>query len=156
MKLGSTFVLRTVIVLMALAVVALCTLGLPQLILVELSGDFDYGVIFVAMYISAVPFFIALRQAWKLLNYIDTNKVFSVTSVMALSKIKYAAFIISAFYTAGMPYIFYIAQQDDAPGVALIGFVIIGASFVIGTAAAVFQQLLQNVLDIKSENELTV
>jgi hypothetical protein len=55
-----------------------------------------------------------------------------------------------------MPYIFYVADKDDAPGVAAIGFAIIGLSFVIAVAAAVFQRLLQNAVDIKSENDLTV
>ena len=59
-------------------------------------------------------------------------------------------------YAAGMPYVFYVADQDDAPGVVAIGLVIIGASFVIATAAAVFQKLVQNAVDIKSENDLTV
>lgn len=55
-----------------------------------------------------------------------------------------------------MPYIFSVAQRDDAPGVALLGFIFIGASLAVATAAAVFQKLLNNVIDIKSENELTV
>lgn len=55
-----------------------------------------------------------------------------------------------------MPYVFYVADRDDALGLAAIGFVFIGASFVIGTAAAVFQSLMQNAVDIKSENDLTV
>jgi hypothetical protein len=59
-------------------------------------------------------------------------------------------------YVVGMPYIFHAADKDDAPGVALIGFVIIFASFVIATAAGVFQRLVQNAVDIKSENDLTV
>jgi hypothetical protein len=77
-------------------------------------------------------------------------------SVRALKNIKYCAITISALYAAGMPYIFYAADRDDAPGVIVIGLVIIFASSVIATFAAVLQKLLQNVVEIKSENELTV
>ena len=156
MKRGSTTILRVAVALIGLIVLALCVFGLPQLIRSELSGDFDYGWIFVGMYAPAIPFFFALHQALKLLGNIDRNQAFTQLSVRALKNIKYCGFLISALFTAGMPYVFYVADRDDAPGVAALGFVIIGASFVIGTAAAVFQGLFQNAVDIKSENDLTV
>lgn len=156
MKRGSTMFLRGVVMLIGLVVLAICIFGLPRLIASEVAGDFDYGVIFLGMYVSAVPFFFALYQALKLLDYIDRNDAFTDEAVKALKNIKYAAFAIGALYTAGMPYIFYVGDRDDAPGVVALGFVIAGASFVIAVAAAVFQKLFQNAVDIKSENDLTV
>lgn len=154
MKLDSTLFLKFIISLIGLGVLALCVFALPAGIISDETGA--YRPILIGMYVPAIPFFIALFQTLKLLNYIHKNKVFSELSVNALKNIKYCAIAISALYTAGMPYIFYVADQDDAPGVAAIGFVIIFASMVIATAAAVFQKLLQNAVDIKSENDLTV
>jgi hypothetical protein len=154
MKRGSTLILKIVIILIALGVLALCVFVLPTGIRSDEVGD--YLPILMGMYVPAIPFFIALYQAIKLLNYIDRNKVFSEVSVKALKHIKYCAIAICVLYTAGMPYIFYVADKDDAPGVVAIGFVFIFASLVVAAAAAVFQRLLQNVLDIKSENDLTV
>ena len=122
----------------------------------ELGGDFDYGFLFLGMYVPAIPFFFALHQAYALLNLIDKNEAFSESSVRAFRNIKYAGLTISALYTAGMPYIFYLGDTDDAPGVVALGFVIIFASFVIATFAAVLQKLIQTAMDIKSENDLTV
>lgn len=156
MRQGSTHVLRGVIILLGLIVLGVCLLALPPAIRSEFRGDFDYGPILVGLYVPAVPFFFALYQAYKLLGYIDYNKAFSKASVNALRNIKYCALIISALFAVGMPYIFYVADRDDAPGVALIGFVIIGASFVIATFAGVLQKLIQNAVEIKSENDLTV
>lgn len=156
MKKGSTLFLKAVISLIGLAVLALLLVGLPILIKSEWTGDFDYGPIFVGLYVPAIPFFMALHQALKLLAYVDRNTAFSDLSVKALKKIKQCAFTISALFAAGMPYIFKIAERDDAPGVALIGFIIIGASFVIAIFAAVLQTLVQNAVEIKSENDLTV
>jgi len=154
MKLDSTLFLKFIVVLIGIIVLALCIFLLPAGIRTDQTGL--YRPILLGMYLPAIPFFIALYQALKLLSYIDRNKVFSKSSVKTLRFIKYCAIIISGLYTAGMPYIFYVADKDDAPGVAAIGFVIIFASFVIATAAAVFQRLLQNAVDIKSENDLTV
>ena len=55
-----------------------------------------------------------------------------------------------------MPIFYLIAEADDAPGIILIGMVIIFAALVIAVFAAVLQKLLQEAIDIKSENDLTV
>lgn len=154
MKLDSTFFLRLVIAGIGIVVLLLCIFALPYGISTDKTGY--YRPILLGMYLPAIPFFFALYQALRLLTYIDKNKVFSVLSIKVLQKIKYCAVIISALYAAGMPYIFYVADKDDAPGVTAIGLVIIFASLVIATASAVFQRLLQNAVDIKSENDLTV
>lgn len=158
MKRSSTIVLKGVVILIGLIVLAICVFALPRLTGSELAAgaDFDYGPIFLGMYVPAIPFFYGLYQALRLLSFIDRDKAFTRSSVSALRNIKYCAYIISGLYAAGMPYIFYVADRDDAPGVAALGFVIIGAAFVVGSAAAVFQRLFQNAVDIKSENDLTV
>lgn len=156
MKRGSTLFLKGTITAIGLLVLAFCLFALPQAIIAETASDFDYLPLMVGLYIPAVPFFLALYQAFKILNYIDQNKAFSELSVKALKNIKYYAFAISAFFAIGMPYIFYLADMDDAPGLVALGLVIIGASCVIATAAGLFQSLLKNIVDIKSENDLTV
>lgn len=154
MKQGSTLILRGVVILIGLIVLVLCIFVLPAGLRSANTGD--YRPILLGLYVPAIPFFFALYQALNLLNYIDKDKTFSTVSVNALKNIKYSAIVISALFILGMPYIFQVADKDDAPGVALIGFVIIGASIVIATFSAVLQKLLQNAIDIKSENDLTV
>ncbi len=158
MNKGSTMALRATVTLIAILAFALCLLALPAGISMELKdgADFDDGWILVGLYIPAVPFFYALYQALKLLKLIDRNKVFTEKAVNTLKNIKYCGLLISGLFLAEQPYIFYVADRDDAPGLALLGFAIIGASFVLGTAAALFQQMLQNTVDIKSENDLAV
>ena len=53
---------------------------------------------------------------------------------------------------------FFIAVRgkDDIAGGVAMGLVMIFVSIVIATAAAVFERLLQNAVDMKSENDLTV
>lgn len=151
---GSTFVLKSVIILIGLIVLAICAFLLPVGITTDQTGY--YWPILLGLYIPAIPFFYALYQALRLLNLIDKNDAFSEFSVSALKNIKLCALIISGLFSAGMPYIFYAADRDDAPGVVLIGLVIIFSSFVIATFAAVLQKLIQNAVDLKSENDLTV
>jgi hypothetical protein len=156
MKLRSTSILRATIFIIGLIVLAVCVFALPPAIRSEMKGDFDYGPILLGLYVTAIPFFFALYQALMLLNYIDKNHAFTELSVKAFKNIKYCGIVISVLFAAGMPYVFYVANRDDAPGVAALGFVIIGASAVIAAFAALMQKLVQNAVDIKLENDLTV
>lgn len=153
MKQGSTLFLKIVIVLMGIAVLALCMFLLSQLFTEDLGGYFP---IVIGMLIAAIPFFIGGAQTLKLLHYIDHNQAFSSSSVEALQHIKYCGAAISALYGVGMPYIYIVAENDDAPGVILLGLVFTFTPLVIAVFAAVLQKLLQNAIDLQSENELTV
>jgi len=154
MKPRSTLLLKGVVVLIGLIVLAVCIFLLPAGIISDRTGMFR--PLLAGLYVPAIPFFVALYQALKLLGHIDKNQAFSQLSVSTLKIIKYCAIIIALLFVAGMPYIFYVGDKDDAPGVILIGLVIIFASFVIATFAALLQKLLKDALDIKSENDLTV
>jgi hypothetical protein len=154
MKPGSTSFLKLVVTLLGAAVAGLCIFVLPAGIMHEDAGA--YRPILLWLYVPAIPYFVALYQALKLLGLIDRNQAFSDSSVQAFKNIKICAIAISVLLSIVMPYIFYAAQLDDAPGVVAIGLVIIFASSVIATFAAVLQKLIQNAVDIKSENDLTV
>lgn len=153
MKQGSTLFLKAVIYLIGLFVLAVCIIiggniygGNPGIFLPLLLG----------ILVTAVPFFFALYQGLLLLRYIDENTAFSAQSVRAIKNIKQSAFSISVLYAIMLPYIVYLAEKDDAPGAVLIGLVFTVAPSIVAVFAAVLQKLLQNAIDLKSENDLTV
>lgn len=160
MKRGSTWFLRGVILFMGLVALVVCVFGLPSM-LEDASQEFPGAdtllYIFIGgLYLSAVPFFIALYQSIKLLNFIDKNTAFSQASVKALNVIKYCGIGVSVSYAATIPYLFYVAQIDDAPGVGALALAFVCVPLAVTTFAAVLEMLLQNAIDIKSENDLTV
>ncbi|GAA3408178.1 DUF2975 domain-containing protein [Paenibacillus hodogayensis] len=160
MERGTTLFLKLAVVLMGIPVLALCLFLVPEIgnYVAQLYPDMTYlkYLVFIDLYATAIPFYFALYQAFKLLSYIDRNDAFSELSVTALKKIKYCAITISGLYVLGLPLFYLIAERDDAPGVIVIGLVMIFASLVIAVFAAVLQKLLKNAIDIKSENDLTV
>ena len=108
-------------------------------------------------YLASIAFFVALFQAFTLLGYIGQNEVFSLNSVRALRTIKRCAISLVALIGAAVAYLFIAVRgEDDIAGGVAMGLVMIFVSVVIGTAAAVFERLLQTAVDIKSENDLTV
>lgn len=158
MKRGTTLFLKVAVFLIGITILFLCVFLLPWLsnYTAEMYPGFAYlqYPILIGLYVTAIPFFIALYQTLKLLNYIDNNNAFSELSVKALKYIKYCAVTISILYVIGI--IFLMSQNASQPGIALIGFTIIFTSVVIAVFTAVLQKLLKNALDIKSENDLTV
>jgi len=158
MKRGSTLFLKIAVFLIGTPVLALCIFGLPWLANNPVNPDYAHILypILIGMYVSAIPFYIALYKAFRLLSYIDKNKAFSQISVKALKNIKYCAITISTLYLVMMPFVYLVAEKDDAPGLIIIGMVPIFASMVIAVFAAVLQRLLQEAINIKSENDLTV
>jgi hypothetical protein len=108
-------------------------------------------------YAASIAFFVALYKAFKLLRYIGQNKVFSSNAVKTLKSIKYCAFALSILIVlAGLYIRLFHSKEDDPSGFLAICIVTTFVSIVVATAAAIFEKLLQNAIDIKSENDLTI
>ena len=106
-------------------------------------------------YLASIPFFVALYQAFKVLLYIRLNKAFSQGTVKALRTIKFCALGIIGFVAVGELFIM-LGNSDDRAGGVFIGILITFGSVVSATVAVMFERILQNAVDIKSENDLTV
>lgn len=158
MKKGNTLLLKTAILLLALPVALLGGFGIFGLLNNPASPIYDqvlYPVI-IGIYLTTVPYFFALYQGYQLLNYIEGNDAFSENSVAALQKIKRSAFIISTIYLIVWPFVFGLAQLDDAPGLVILGGLPVFASLVVAVFAAVLQKLLAEALDLKNDQQLTI
>ncbi|MEH6948177.1 DUF2975 domain-containing protein [Bacillus sp. JJ634] len=160
MKQVTTLFLKIAVIFIGIPVLALCIFLVPEIgnVAAQLLPEFAYieYLVSIVFYASAIPFYFALYQAFKLLRYIDKNKAFSELSVKSLKKIKYCAITISSLHALVLPLFYLFADKDDAPGVIFIGLVVPFASMVIAVFAAVLQKLLKEAIDIKSENDLTV
>jgi len=107
------------------------------------------------VYTASIAFFMALYQAFKVLRYVRQNKTFSPETVKALRIIKYCAVAIIGFVLASV--VFMIAgDKDDRPAGVFMRILIAFPSIVVATVAAVSERILQNAVEIKSENDLTV
>jgi hypothetical protein len=159
MKRTSILFLQAVIVLIGIVALALL-IRLPltegraanlDLFRIYLDPFILYG------YAASIAFFVALYKAFKLLGYIGQNKVFSSDSVRALKSIKYCAIIISILIVmAGIFIRIFHNKEDDPAGFLALCIVTTFVSIVVATAAAIFEKILQNAIDMKSENDLTI
>jgi hypothetical protein len=160
MKRGSTIFLQIVIVILGVGVLALL-LWEPQLEGRNVNAtqfEIYFKDPFLAyIYLAFVPFFVGLYQAFNILGYARRNEMFSEPAVRALRTIKYCAGLTALFFIGAEAYIFiFVRGSDDVAGGVAMGIFIIFVSAIIATAAAVFERVLQNAVDIKSENDLTI
>ncbi len=161
MKRSSTLFLEILIVLIGLGALAFL-LWEPHI-----EGRNEHATLFEIyfrdpfldlVYTGSIPFFIALCQAIKVLRYVGRNEVFSPEVVKSLRTIKYCALAIIGFVVVEELFILLMNEGDnDNPGAPiLLGILIVFPSIVVATAAAMFERILQNAVDLKSENDLTV
>jgi hypothetical protein len=158
MKRSSTIFLQVVVVLISLGALAFL-LWEPHV-----EGRNAHATLFeiyfkdpflAYAYIASIPFFAALYQAFKALGYVRQNKIFSPATVKALRVIKYCAIAIIGFVAVSVVFMMFGDNEDGPPGVVM-RVVITFLSIIIATSAAMFERILQNAVDIKSENDLTV
>lgn len=158
MNRGATIFLQVVIVLIGIGAIAVL------LFEPHIEGRNANATLFqiyfndpflVYAYISSIAFFVGLYQGFKLLGYAGKNRIFSPEAVKALRTIKYCAIAIILFAAGAEIFILLNSEEDKPPGI-MIGVFIAFCSVVVASAAAIFERILQNAVDIKSENDLTV
>jgi len=159
MKRISIIFLQAVIVLISIvALVILIRFPLTEGRAINLDLFSIYSDPFILYgYAASIAFFVALYKAFKLLGYIRQNRLFSLNSIRTLKSIKYCAIILSILIVMAGIYIKIFHNKDDDPaGFLAMCIVTTFICIVVATAVAVLEKILQNAIDMKSENDLTI
>ena len=108
------------------------------------------------VYVGSTPFFVALYRAFGLFGHVRKNGAFSQVTVDALRAIKHCAIAIIGFVAGAVVIILMFGDKDDRPAGVFMRILVTFPSIVVATAAAIFERILQNAVEIKSEHDLTV
>jgi hypothetical protein len=155
MKKGSTLFLQIVTVLIGIGVLIF------MLLEPHLEGVNKYATTFeiyfkdpflAYVYLTSIPFFIALYQTIKVLGYVRADKIFSQAAIKSLRIIKYSAFFTACAIVGAEAFIMSArSASDDPAGALMLGLVTTVASIIIGTVVSLFEHILENVVQTKSE-----
>jgi hypothetical protein len=155
MKRGSTILIQVVTALLGVGVLALL-LWEPQVEGRNVNAtqfEIYFKDPFLAyVYLAFAPFFVGLYQAFKILGYAPTKR--NIFSAFCASFADHQVLRINNgdLYCGAEAYLFvFMRGKDDIAGGVMMGAFIILVSAIIATAAAVFQRILQNAVEIKSE-----
>ena len=160
LKTFSIYLLRGSILCMGVGALLLCALVLPRL-WQDIDNEFpaySYAVyaVFITMYITTIPYYVGLIKGWQLLDLIRQSHVFSAAAVNAVKVISFCAGMVSLCYILCLPFFYIWGDNDDAPGLIVIGMFLVGIPMVVSVFAALLQQLLHEAVNLKAENDLTV
>ena len=148
MKKSTTIALQVVVVIVGIGVLALM-LWEPHLegrnVNATLFQIYFNDPFLACAYLASIPFFVALHQAFKLLEHIGRNEVLSDRSVRALRVIKYCGLSLVASLVAAEACLWiFVRGTDDIAGGVVVGLFLMFVSIVITTAAAVFERRLSS------------
>lgn len=160
MKRGSIHFLRAVLVIVGLAVLT-GLLWEPHL--EGRNADADLATIYLRdpflayVYLGSLPFFFGLYQAIRLLGYLGEGQACSPDAVAALRRIKYCAMAVIGFIVGAEAFLLFGPNDgDDRAGGVAMGVFAGLPCLVAATTAAVLERVLQNAVELKTENDLTV
>jgi hypothetical protein len=95
-------------------------------------------------YVTSIPFFIALYNGYKILDYIAQKETFSFKAIRALKNIKFCAILFSIFIvSAGVYIVLFHDKKDDPAGFIALCILSTLMSYVVAFAASIFEKKLQ-------------
>lgn len=157
MKKASIIFLQIIVVLIAVGALAFMFYE-PQIEGRNINASFFeiyFKDLFLAyVYIASISFFTVLYQTFKTLEYVKKDKIFSPEAVKAVRTIKHAAIAMIGFVFIGEIFIM-LNTSDDRAGGVFMGLLIGTISVIITAAAYMFESVLQKVLNIKTNNNIT-
>jgi len=165
----STFFMRIIVILLGAVILLPSILFSPHLITLlreivkeillqgEISIGILWGLLYVAFYFALMPFCTAIFQVLRLLNYIDQKETFSEKTVRALKIIKNCAIAILIIYVVGvMPAVCYFSIGAKITRATIMWGALALIPMAIAVFASMLMNLIQEAIDIKSENDLTI
>lgn len=159
MKRGSILFLQTLIVLVGLAVLAICIFVLPGMASRDAAANPDTSYLqypfLIVSYLMASLFLFSIFQAFRLLTYVGANIAFSEHAVRALKVIRLCTLVVIGLVVAGTLFVAFALEGDRAGAIALGLYATIAASG-LGAFVAVLTRLVKNAADLKTEHDLTV
>ncbi|EEI20315.1 hypothetical protein HMPREF0497_0884 [Lentilactobacillus buchneri ATCC 11577] len=145
-----TSFLKLVLVGLKLGVLLLCVLAFPAL-LKKLGVIYPQYVVerllfMTSLYTSAILFYVAGINAYRILNLINQHNVFSATTINAIARIKKMILGMGICYTLFLPFIYRVADSEDAPGLVLMFGVVALVPYVVSVFAAILEKLAKQVV----------
>lgn len=141
-----TFFLKIVLTLMFIFVAIICCFAAPQLIIEGIISDeveFWFVLPFsILMSLVLFPVAYAIVQTWRLFINIEKDNFYSENSAKRLKNIMYSGIVATVLFVGMLPSIFYFTEMDDAPGLAVLGLIFVGASAAISVFASLIRDLV--------------
>lgn len=110
----------------------------------------------ISLYLSAIASLSIIYYMYRMLGLVDNDRAFSAMSliyVRAIFRLTIMEFIV---LIGTVPFVYYIADNDDAPGVMIIGLGMLIIPLAVATFVSIIEKLLKHAIELKLDYELTI
>lgn len=150
--------LRFVIILASLMGVLLCLLIIPSLgkdaVNMNPELSYMYWPCLIFLWITAIPFYIALYKLWLISEEISKDNSFCMENAKGLKDISNLALSECILYLLAAILLFSFKVLH--PGILIIILFIIFIGVAIAVASATVSHLVEKASNLKNENDLTI
>lgn len=110
----------------------------------------------ISLYLSAIASLLIIYYMYRLLRLVDKDTAFSALSLFYVHVIFRLALMEFIVLVGTLPFVYFLADNDDAPGVMIIGLGILIIPLAVATFISIIEKLLKNAIELKLDNELTI
>lgn len=150
--------IKAIIIISAIIGLIICFIIVPVLgkDLLTIHPEFDYMFIpsLIFIWITAIPFYIALWLSWSIAGEISKDRSFSKKNADSLKKISYLAVSESMLYFLAIVALLILKLLH--PGILIIALFIIFIGIALAVTTAALSRLVEKARLIEEENELTI
>lgn len=114
-----------------------------ELLSVDIVHNYYLIVVICSFYLMLVPFLLILRNIYKIILNIETNKYYSEETAYHYQMITKFSFIITFLFVVDLPFVYLFVEIEDAPGILFMALIITGAAFTFGVFSSVLKSLLK-------------
>ena len=158
MRLWKVDILRISVILISIVILSLLVFWLPNTAnyFEETAPEFGHMKLssVIGLYVTGIPFFIAVFNVFKLLKLIEKDVIFSMNSFCYLNIISKCSIAEIILYFVGIVYLY--INDAMQPGIILLGILIMFVAFIIYIFIEILKELLLKAVEIKTENEFTI
>jgi len=150
--------LKLVIIVIVLFLLFIFSLLVVGLIKSYQNNDiyFDKILFYVAMYLVLILSMVSNIIVYSLLTLIDRDILFTDKAIKRTRLVRSISILIFFALIGIMPMVWHIVELTNVTGVIPIAIIIIVSPLILSTFIGVFEKLLKRMVQIKSENDLTV
>lgn len=122
----------------------------------KLEISFIKVLFYFSFLISLLLNLVSCSQVYKILKYMDKDAIFTEQIQKIIKRIKMITYAIFVVLWGIFPMMYHAAMITKVYVTIPISLVFIFSPLILSTFTAVIEQLLRKIIEIKSENDLTV
>ena len=145
MKNISILFLKVALVLLILPTLALGSYGLYYLLNNPANPDYASSLypIITGMYVSLIPLYHGVYRVWRILSHVKKETIQSTAAERDIKAVRLSAVLFGVVFLLVSPFVFMVAQLDDAPGLVIFGMIPVFLASIILAIFTLFQEMLK-------------